>query len=781
MKQTATRYALLFMLCCTVFGWSHAQCPAGQEELEIIINPDNYENETSWDLVVNGNVMANGGYVGGTYCVPEDACIIFTIYDSYGDGICCQYGNGTYQVLLNGSEIGSGGQFSHSEQTIVGCGQGAFCQNPIPIIEGAYTAPHQNTFYTFECPQTGVYEITTCDLSDCDTKVWVYGQCNSQTTSQTNTGTLFYDDDAGGCGDQARVEGYFEEGVTYIIRIGLDATSSCAVDSINFEVNFLHEISGCMDPNACNYDPLATQAGQCYYYPDPNCPAGPDLLIDQNAIISSLNMRTEMATNCMVVEGCMNGYGERTVLAFDTHIKNIGATDYYIGNPSSNPGQFTFGNCHGHAHYEGYADYVLYRPDGTPMPIGQKNGFCVMDLECSGGGSAQYGCGNMGITAGCGDIYGSYLDCQWIDVTDVDTGRYTLAVKVNWDQSPDALGRYEMGYENNWAQVCIRLTMDANGTRGFQILPDCPPVVDCNGVPYGNAVVDCEGNCGGSSVRGDLNADALVQTADASLYIDGILDETLSASECRDISADGIISVWDAALANNCALNGPSNNNCEFPNTVTNPDHVAIIGYTTINTDEQYIDVYMRNPDARIVGYEFTVSGIDIADVQSLVDPVEYPVTPRFNVGGDKVIGLSLVDSTIPKNLTPAPLVRIYYNQITNPDSICVHEVVHVLNALHQPVTAFTESACVSVVGVNEIEAASFSLFPNPATTQVSVELKQPVAVKTEVKIVDAAGRTVQTTTLDQGAQKLEIQVKNLEKGWYKVTIGNESQSFIKQ
>ncbi len=780
MKQTATRYALLF-LCSLVFGWSHAQCPPGQEQLQIIINPDTYENETSWDLVVNGNIMANGGYVGGTYCVPEDACIIFTIYDSYGDGICCTYGNGSYQVLLDGVEIGSGGNFDHSEQTIVGCGQGTYCQNPIPIIEGAYTAPQQNTFYTFECPLTGVYEITTCGLSDCDTKVWVYGQCNSQTTSQTNTGTLFYDDDAGGCGDQARVEGYFEEGVTYIIRIGRDITSSCAVDTINFEVNFLHEISGCMDPNACNYDPLATQSGQCYYYPDPNCPAGPDLLIDQNAIVTSLNMRTELATNCMVVEGCMNGYGERTVLAFDTHIKNIGATDYYIGNPSTNPDQFTFGNCHGHAHYEGYADYVLYDEDGTPMPIGQKNGFCVMDLECSGGGSAQYGCGNMGITAGCGDIYGSYLDCQWIDVTDVDTGRYTLAVKVNWDQSPDALGRYEMGYENNWAQVCIRLTMDANGVRGFEILPNCPPVVDCNGVPYGNAVIDCNGDCGGSAVRGDLNADAEVETVDATLYIDGILDETLTASTCRDISADGIISVWDASLANNCAVNGPSNNNCEFPNSVTNPDNIAIIGYTTINTAEQYIEVSMRNPDARMNGYEFTVSGIQIADVQSLIDPVEYPVTPRFLVDGNKVIGLSLVDSTIPKNLTPAPLVRIYYSQITDPDAICVSGIVHVVNALHQPVTTFTEAACVSVVGLNELEATSFNLFPNPATTQVSVELKQPAAVKTEVKIVDAAGRTVHTTSVDQGAQLIEIQVKNLEKGWYKVTVGNESQSFIKQ
>ena len=64
-----------------------------------------------------------------------------------------------------------------------------------------------------------------------------------------------------------------------------------------------------------------------------------------------------------------------------------------------------------------------------------------MDLECSGGGSFQYGCGNMGISSGCGDIYDASLDCQWIDVTNVPAGDYTLVVRVNWDRSPDALGR----------------------------------------------------------------------------------------------------------------------------------------------------------------------------------------------------------------------------------------------------------------------------------------------------------------------------------------------------
>ena len=50
----------------------------------------------------------------------------------------------------------------------------------------------------------------------------------------------------------------------------------------------------------------------------------------------------------------------------------------------------------------------------------------------------------------CGDLYGSYLDCQWIDVTDVPAGKYILRQTVN----PDRLG-VESDYRNNVAECTI--------------------------------------------------------------------------------------------------------------------------------------------------------------------------------------------------------------------------------------------------------------------------------------------------------------------------------------
>ena len=46
-----------------------------------------------------------------------DGCYNFTINDSYGDGICCAYGNGSYTVTSSEGTEASGGSFTSSETT----------------------------------------------------------------------------------------------------------------------------------------------------------------------------------------------------------------------------------------------------------------------------------------------------------------------------------------------------------------------------------------------------------------------------------------------------------------------------------------------------------------------------------------------------------------------------------------------------------------------------------------------------------------------------------------
>ena len=75
--------------------------------LTLTINTDQYGSETSWEFVdAGGNVLAAGpsqAYGNSqTYTenvtLPDGECYMFFIYDSYGDGICCGYGAGSYTL-----------------------------------------------------------------------------------------------------------------------------------------------------------------------------------------------------------------------------------------------------------------------------------------------------------------------------------------------------------------------------------------------------------------------------------------------------------------------------------------------------------------------------------------------------------------------------------------------------------------------------------------------------------------------------------------------------------
>jgi hypothetical protein len=753
-----------------------AQCPAGQKQVVVTIVPDNFPQETTWDLKDNGGItLASGTSVGATVCVDTTKCLTFTIRDSYGDGLCCNFGTGSYNVSYNGVTVASGGSFTTQESTSFNCPPGSSCNLAMVVDTGVYFAPMRDYWYMFTPEANGMYEITTCfPANTCNTKLWVYSSCNGNINS-TNTGTLYYDDDNGGCGIKAVISAALDTNTTYYIRVG-DVASNCS-DTIQWAINYIGAITGCMDPSACNFNPMATLPGTCYYSPHPSC-VGPDLVINQQSIENSLNIGNTTATNCEVVEGCLAGYGNRTILRFDTRIENIGQLDYYIGNPTNNPSQFNFVNCHGHAHYEGYADYVLYDSNGNALPIGRKNGFCVMDLQCPVGIPAQYGCSNMGITAGCADIYGSGLSCQWIDITDVADGDYTLAVKVNWDQSPDALGHHETNYVNNWAQVCINI-YEVGGMKNFTLLPTCPAYLDCSGTPYGNATVDCNGNCGGGAKKGDLDNNTMQQTNDAQLYVSGDLNSTLTPSNCIDLNADGHINVWDASLVNQCARHGGTNNTlCNFPRGAANPAEVVILSVETLNTASQYVDIAISNPNNEVLAYEFTLSGLEILNVQNLISAADYPITPEFVVGGNKVIGISYVDSCINRKYVPTNLCRVFYSNLTD-TVVCISNIIEIVNKNNEAVTKVIGDTCIAVPASVSIKGMSnennFVLMPNPASDKITIKPYFKGAEQIELSMFDITGREVMRTPIKTGFVEQTVDVSSLQAGVYTITLKSDN------
>jgi hypothetical protein len=92
----------------------------GCTDLTVQINLDNYPGETTWQLKQGNNLLLSGGpysqsgtTVSSSICL-DDGCYTFTIFDSYGDGICCGYGNGSFAVFAGNNTYASGGQFGSS-------------------------------------------------------------------------------------------------------------------------------------------------------------------------------------------------------------------------------------------------------------------------------------------------------------------------------------------------------------------------------------------------------------------------------------------------------------------------------------------------------------------------------------------------------------------------------------------------------------------------------------------------------------------------------------------
>lgn len=90
-------------------------------------------------------------------------------------------------------------------------------------------------------------------------------------------------------------------------------------------------------------------------------------------------------------------------------------------------------------------------PDSKRFKVaqGHKASFCLEDSECDTGTKQFYNCtnkGNQGISVGCADNYKNNIDCQWIDITDVSNGEYTIRVNVNPTRNVP-----ESDYSNNAA------------------------------------------------------------------------------------------------------------------------------------------------------------------------------------------------------------------------------------------------------------------------------------------------------------------------------------------
>ncbi len=141
----------------------------------ITIIPDRYPSEISWEIIdAQGNIVFEGADYTADVSQSREICIDpgcydFIIRDSYGDGICCEYGQGSYTLTdTEGTVLATGGDYAASEtvnlcfENTNSCNIGEACNDGNDCTTGDSLDANCNCVGTFQdADNDGV-----CDAND---------------------------------------------------------------------------------------------------------------------------------------------------------------------------------------------------------------------------------------------------------------------------------------------------------------------------------------------------------------------------------------------------------------------------------------------------------------------------------------------------------------------------------------------------------------------------------------------------------------------------------------
>jgi hypothetical protein len=172
-------------------------------------------------------------------------------------------------------------------------------------------------------------------------------------------------------------------------------------------------------------------------------PNGADLAVVPEALERNRIIYRYFAPNsCGIIEGCVKAPGWRRLLQFEATAHNLGTEALHIGMAVENLqyNAFHYDACHDHYHFDFYGDFALGLVDGD---LSRKQAFCVESTSRYSNNETSplhhpYTCVYQGIAAGWVDEYISSLECQWLDITDLEiteeAATIDLAFLVNREQ-----------------------------------------------------------------------------------------------------------------------------------------------------------------------------------------------------------------------------------------------------------------------------------------------------------------------------------------------------------
>nr|XP_040218538.2 lysyl oxidase homolog 3A-like [Anopheles coluzzii] len=198
-------------------------------------------------------------------------------------------------------------------------------------------------------------------------------------------------------------------------------------------------------------------------------PAMADLVFDHVEMEQSLHLEDRLMylLQCAMEENCVatqayeiqrdnpNWHLEtRRLLKFTARVVNMGTADFRPHIPKH---LWEWHLCHMHYHsMEVFATFDVIDGQGRKVAEGHKASFCLEDNQCLPGVEPRYACanyGDQGISVNCSDIYRHNIDCQWVDISELDFGEYTMRVAINPEFKVP-----EMRFDNNAATCRLLYT-----------------------------------------------------------------------------------------------------------------------------------------------------------------------------------------------------------------------------------------------------------------------------------------------------------------------------------
>jgi hypothetical protein len=170
---------------------------------------------------------------------------------------------------------------------------------------------------------------------------------------------------------------------------------------------------------------------------------GPDLrVVGSDLDVNRIVYRYFEQDSCALAEQCVSASGWRRLLQFNGTVQNVGAVAMDIGAVDvSNPlnALFQYNSCHNHFHFSDYGDFYFA---GGEQNFSSKQAFCVESTDRLSNNewsplTHSFSCRLQGVQAGWVDEYQAGLDCQWIDITDVEVPADGISVTLGFTSNPD--------------------------------------------------------------------------------------------------------------------------------------------------------------------------------------------------------------------------------------------------------------------------------------------------------------------------------------------------------